>query len=175
MALHSVSPLRPQHGALRLRCIVVESGAAALTPPSAGFDETIVVTQTADELPALFAQRVLARIANAERFHRHFESLTLLTGDRDDSASYAARRLILLGLAAHGRTGGGSPELLLCASPWLAAERRLELLGLVEEVLASKERPVPVRLVFGAQPLPESELGSGIFAKAVRSRRRAAS
>ncbi|HEX2875213.1 MAG TPA: hypothetical protein VHP33_28370 [Polyangiaceae bacterium] len=176
MALHNnVSPLRPRLGADRLRCIVVESGAAGLTSPSAGFDETIVVTQTADELPAIFAQRVLARIASAERGHRRFESLVLQTGDRDDSASRAVRRLILLGMAAHGRAGAVPAELLLSASPWLAPERRVELLGLIEEVLASKERPLPVRLVFGVQPQPAAELGSGIFAKAIPRRRRAAS
>lgn len=85
----------------RVRCIVIEAGASWLTPVSDGFDETIVVTQTAGELPAVFAQRVMARVAGVEPAQRRLESLSLLLGDRQDRASIVARRLIVLGLAAH--------------------------------------------------------------------------
>jgi hypothetical protein len=111
--LSNAARLRPQPSPDRVRCIVIESGAPALTPSSDGFDETIVVTQTAGELPAVFAQRVMARVAGVERSRRYLESLTLLTGDRHDPASIAARRLIVLGLAAHARAQGRSSELLL--------------------------------------------------------------
>jgi hypothetical protein len=147
----------------RVRCIVVEAGASWLTPVSDGFDETIVVTQTAGELPAVFAQRVMARVAGVERAHRRLESLSLLMGDRQDRASIAARRLIVLGLAAHARAHGGASELLLKASAKASTEARAELLGLVEEVMTtSNGQPVPVRLVFDDQR-PTAETRSGIF------------
>lgn len=172
-SLSNVAQLRSQPCSDRVRCIVVESGAAALTRSSDGYDETIVVTQTAGELPAIFAQRVMARVAGVERSRRHLASLTLLTGDRRDPASIAARRLIVLGLVAHARAHGHSPELLLKASSKAGPETRAELLGLIEEVTTSNERPFPVRLVF-APPQPPSEARSGIFPAATVSRERRA-
>jgi hypothetical protein len=70
----------------------------------------------------------------------------------------------VLGLAAHARVDGGSLELLLKASLKAGPETRAELLGLIEEVVATSDgRPVPVRLVFGAEMPPEPVRQSGIF------------
>jgi hypothetical protein len=169
-SLNNAASLRSQPSPERIRCIVIESGASALTSAAGGFDETVVITQTAGELPAVFAQRVMARIAGIERSRRHFDSLTILTGDRRDWASKAARRLIVLGLAAHARAHGGASELLLHASLKAGPEARAELLGLTEEVLAqTKGAPLPVRLVFGPARPAEPAPRSGIF-PAVRKR-----
>lgn len=168
----NVLPIRPQPATNRARCIVVESGASALTPAADDFDETVVVTQTSGELPAVFAQRVMARVAGIERSRRHFESLTLLAGDRNDRASKAARRLIVLGLAAHARAHEGVCELLVGASPKVGPDARDELLGLVEEVLAASHgRHLPVRLVFGTESPQEAACPSGIFPALTQHRR----
>jgi hypothetical protein len=162
-SLSNVALLRSRPSADRVRGIVVESGASALTADSEGFDETVVVTQTAGELPAIFAQRVTARLAGVERSRRRFASLTVLTGDRSDAPAIAARRLIVLGLAAHAAAHGGSAELLLKAPPLAGPEMHAELLGLIEEVMAtSPAEAVPIRLVFAARQ-PEPETRSGIF------------
>lgn len=161
-SLSNVASPRSHASPVRMRCIIIEPGAAPLAPACDGFDETVVVTQTAGEPPAVFAERVMARIAGVERSRQNFESLTFLTGDRHDWAAKAARRLIVLGLAAHARAHGGSSELLLKASPQARPETRAELLGLIDEVLATSDgTPVPVRLVFGAEPPPPPR--SGIF------------
>jgi hypothetical protein len=169
-SLNTAASLRARPSPERIRCIVVESGAAALTSAADGFDETVVITQTGGDPPAVFAQRVMARIAGIERSRRHFDSLTILTGDRNDWASKVARRLIVLGLAAHACAHVGTPELLLKASLKAGPEMRAELLGLTEEVLAQAQgAPLPVRLVFGADLPPEPAPRSGIF-PAVRKR-----
>jgi hypothetical protein len=154
-----------------VHCIVVESGASSLTPASDGFDETIVVTQTTGESSAVFARRLMARIAGVERRRRHFESLTLLTGDRHDWASIAARRLIVRRLAAHARASGGSCELLLKASPNSGPETRAELLEVLEEVLSTLNgESVPVRLVFGPGMPPEPARRSDVPRAATKLR-----
>jgi len=162
--LTKASSLGMQPSLDRLRCIVVESGATALPPPSDGFDETIVVAQMAGEPPASFARRVMARVARFERPRRHFESLSLLTGNRHDWPSIAARKLIVLGLAAHARAQGGMPELLLKAPPQASPNARAALCGLIEEVMGTSTDPsVPVRLLFDGESPQSRAQRSGIF------------
>jgi hypothetical protein len=160
--LRNVAPVSSLPSTDRTRCIVVESGGSTPAPTSEGFDETIVVTQTVGEPPEVFAQRTLARLASVGKSARHVESLTLLTGDRDDGCARAARRLIVQSLAAQARANRGCCELLLSASSKVGPETRAELLGIIEEVLAaSNGRSAPVRLVFETEPPPARR--SGVF------------
>jgi hypothetical protein len=156
----------------RLRCVVIESGSFPLTQAGAeDFDETLVIAQMRGEPAAVFAQRALARIASIERAGRRFDAATVLTGDGDDAATLAARRLIVLGLSTHGSANGGMTELLLTARPKASLEVRFGLLGLVEEVLGSSNGPqVPVRLRFGEPAQRGPEPRSGVFHSMPRGR-----
>jgi hypothetical protein len=149
----------------RLRCVVVESGSAFLQRTAEGFDETVAIAQLPGERPAVFAQRTMARIAGVERSGRHFESLTILTGDHSDAASRAARRLVVLGLSAHARAHGEAAELLLQARAHASVEERCELMELVGEVTEASDA-VSVRLCFGESSQKARQ--SGVFAKPVR-------
>lgn len=152
----------------RLRCIVVERGSEPFAQQSAdGFDETIAIAQMPGELPAVFAQRVMGRLAGVERSGRHCESLTLLTGRQDDAASRAARRLLVLGLSAHANSKDQSTELLLQGHADASAQARGELLELVGEVTEASGA-VSVRLCFGESSSPRPARRSGVFAKPLR-------
>jgi hypothetical protein len=152
----------------RLRCIVMERGSSPLVERSAeGFDETIAIAQAPGELPAVFAQRAMARIAGIERSGRHFESITVMTSARGDAACRAARRLIVLGLSAHARTLGQAAELLLQAQADAGLEERSELLELVGEVTEASGG-ISVRLCFVEPPRARPAPRSGVFAKPQR-------
>lgn len=164
------SPQRRQSPG-RVRCVVLERGATPLTQlGSDEFDQTIVIAQMGGEAPLAFAQRATSRIASLERSKRPFESATLLTGDAHDPAAKAARRLIVLGLAAAARAHGKLIELHLTAPPKAGQQVRAELLGLVEEIWASSGgKPIPVRLRFGAQLDAPDAPRSGVFTLPARA------
>jgi hypothetical protein len=151
-----------------LRCIVVECGSGPFAQSRAdGFDETIAIAQMPGELPAIFAQRAMARIAGVERSGRHFESLTVLTGRQGDAASRAARRLVVLGLSAHAKGQSHPAELLLQVHADASVQERSELLELVGEVTEASQA-VSVRLCFGQTSSPPPAPRSGVFAKPLR-------
>jgi hypothetical protein len=154
----------------RVRCVIVESGANLLAETLAdGFDETIGVAQTQGEPPLAFVQRAMARIEFVERSGKRFESAMLLTGGSHDRASKAARRLLVLGVAAQAGAYGALSELTLIADGDAASETRAEMLELAEEVTASPNAElVPVRVRFGAPTPAVRERRSGIF-PAIRS------
>ena len=149
----------------RVRCVIVESGSNLLAETLAGgFDETIAVTQTQDEPPLAFVRRAMARVEFIERSGKRFESAMLLTGDSHDHAAKAARRLLVLGVAAKAGAYSALSELTLVADGDAASETRTEMLELAEEVTASPNAEiVPVRVRFGAPTLAVRERPSGIF------------
>jgi|SRR6478752_3840824 len=150
-----------------IRCVVLEAGSLPLTDSDAeGFDQTIVIAQMQGELPALFAQRTLERLASVERSGRRLEAATLLTGDRHDPASSAARRLIAMGLSASARAHGPGhvAKLTLYAPPKFCSQQCAELLGLAEEVTAlGQGEHVPVRVRFDEESPAPSRRRSGFF------------
>lgn len=155
------APSSPQ----RLRLLVVEQGASPMRRDGSDeFDETLVVAQLPAESPTAFAQRILQRLALAERAGRHFEAALLLTGGHHDPATSAARRLLALGLAAHGTSRANPCALQLEALPSAGQQARATLLALVEEVASVTERgAAPVRLRFGQASPTTAEPTSGIF------------
>jgi hypothetical protein len=162
---------RPTSSTELLRCVVLENGSRPLTDAGAqSFDQTLVMAQMHGELPALFAQRTLERLASIERSGRRLEAATLLTGDQHDSASNAARRLIAMGLSASAQAhhAGHPVELTLCAARGSSPAHRAELLSLAEEVMAlSGGEHVPVRVRFDEAKAPPPRRQSGIFSAIV--------
>lgn len=150
----------------RLRCIVMESGCQPFSEQNCeGFDETVTLVQTPEESAAAFAQRILARIAKAERGGRHFACIKVLTSAESSSAVRAARRLVVLGLSAHARARGQA-ELLLSSPPRATASERSHLLELLAEVTASPGC-LAARLSFG-EPRELPTRKSGVFPRAER-------
>ena len=146
----------------RVRLLVKEADSAALTGRDAGdFDQTFVVAQMPGESPASFAQRAVHRLATLERCGSRVSSATLLTGPAHGGGVDAARRLIALALAHHQRIDGKPPTLVIEALAAADEAARRQLLGLVDDVLRSSGRAVPVRLRFGSRS-PERELKSGV-------------
>jgi len=158
-------PVRAASSPQRLRLLVVEQGASPMRRDGSDeFDETLVVAQLPTESPSAFAHRILERLALAERAGRHFEAAVLLTGRHHDALASAARRLLVLGLAAHGASHATPCALQLDALPSASAHAREALLALVEEVASVNERgAAPVRLCFGATGPTSSEPTSGTF------------
>jgi hypothetical protein len=170
MKMGAARAWRALHLQERLQCIVIESGSSPLAESNAeGFDETVAIAQLAGECPALFAQRILARIASVERSHRHFEAITLLTNEQYDRRSKAARQLIILGLSAHARAHGQPVELTILAPATSTSDERAELLQLAGE--ATEASPtLLVRLRFGERLATRMERRSGVFPKSTWER-----
>lgn len=135
--------------------------------PPAMVDQTVLIAQSTSESPNAFAQRVLSRIAALERMRRHFQTIVVLLAERRDSASRAARRLIVLALAAHLRARGGPATLALRSRPSASADERRELLELAGE-LTEFPSALSVKVTFD-EPWPGSARGrSGIFPRSTR-------
>lgn len=94
----TIAPWPPRN----LRILVVERGA-----PSRGgsgwtdADGPILVMQMKSETPSAFEQRLLERLALAERDGHHFVSATLLTTSQEEEDTAATRERIALALARH--------------------------------------------------------------------------
>lgn len=139
--------------------MVIERGASlACRDDVEVFDETIALTQLQGEPPAELAHRALARLAQAERSGACFDSVELAVSEQ---GSGEARRLLGLGLAAHGNATGAARELVIIAPALPTAELREELLRLTDELLFGAESPLRVRLRFAAER--EREERSGTF------------
>ncbi len=158
----AMSAQRPHRTTESIRCVVLESGSLLLTDTDAeNFDHTIVIAQMQDEPPAAFAERTLERVAGLERSGRRFEAATILTGNHHDGPAQAARRRIVLSLAAHLLPTPGA-KLTLRAARDTAPDDRAELLDLAADVMGYRGsdddgsiEPVGVRLCFdegGAEP-----------------------
>ncbi|RYZ08392.1 MAG: hypothetical protein EOO73_08040 [Myxococcales bacterium] len=86
----------------KLRILVVERGA-----PSRGgsgwtdADGPVLVMQMKSETPSAFEQRVLERLALAERDLHHFHTATLLTASSEEEDTATTRERIALALARH--------------------------------------------------------------------------
>jgi hypothetical protein len=134
----------------RRRLVVIEKDAPSVTcQGDESREEAVVIAQLPDEAPAQLAQRVLQRIALAERTGQSFHEAFLCTSATDDSATRAARRLITLGVAAHADVAHCLDELVLCAPSDADFAQRESLVRLADDaVLAGKEKPVRVRLCF---------------------------
>lgn len=138
---------------------MVERGASlSCRDDAAEFDETTAITQLSGEPPTELAQRVLTRIALAERGSHFFDSALLVVSE---SGSSSARRLVALGLAAHAKVGARLTELLILAPVDASPELRADLLQLTDELLFGAERSLPIRLCFAAAR--EAEQRSGTF------------
>jgi hypothetical protein len=136
--------------------MVLERGASlSCRDDGAEFDETTAIAQLQGESDGELAERVLSRLALAERGGHSFEAALLVVSER---GSGSARRLIGLGLAAHSTTR----ELAIIAPPGASPELREELLQLTDELLFGAERALPVRLCFDAT-VRDPELRSGTF------------
>jgi hypothetical protein len=149
----------------RFRLLIIELGASPLRREGSDeFDETVAIPQQRGELPVAFAQRTLLRLALAERSGRHLGAAAILTGPRCDAAALSARRLIALGLVAHGRRHPGSCGLSLEAEANASEPVLAALLELVDELTSSAEGdPGPVRLCFARASGSPSEPKSGTF------------
>jgi hypothetical protein len=155
--------------ALRRRLLVIELGSSSVAQVSPGdFDETLAIPQLQDERPVAFMQRVMDRIALVEQSGGAFDSAVLMTGGRHDSATRAARRLLVSGLAAHARAGAGLSDVVVNADASADPQARQELLELVDELLASSEQqqPFPIRLRFNERGAGGEEPSSGVFWRA---------
>src|ERR1041384_7735700 len=145
--------------ASRRRLMVVERGASlSCRDDAAEFDETTAITQLSGEPAPELSQRVLARIALAERGSQGFDSALLVVSE---AGSSSARRLIALGLAAHAAVCGRLTELLILAPVDASPELREDLLRLTDELVFGAERSLPIRLCFAAER--EAEQRSGTF------------
>jgi hypothetical protein len=156
---------RVDGSALRRRLLVIELGSSSVAQFSAGdFDETLAIPQLQGEQPVVFMQRVMDRIATVEQSGGAFDSAVLMTGERHDSATCAARRLLVSGLAAHARTGAELSDVVVDADASADPHARQELLELVDELLASsdQQQPFPIRLRFNERRANE-EPTSGVF------------
>jgi hypothetical protein len=168
----SVMSLRHPLAATELiRCVVIESGSLPLTDADAeNFDQTLVIAQMQDEPSSAFAERTLERLVGVERSGRRFTSITLQAGNQRDAAAQAARRRIVLALAAHAQATPGFGMFTLRAAREAAPEHRAELLDLAADVMAYRggcapdapAEPVGVRLRFDAGA-PAARRQSGTF------------
>jgi hypothetical protein len=139
--------------------MVVERGASlSCRDDAAEFDQTTAITELAGEPPAELAQRVLARVALAERGSQVFDSALLVVSE---AGSSSARRLIALGLVAHGAVNPRLAELLILAPSDASPELREDLLHLTDELLSGAQRSLPIRLCFAVPR--ETEQRSGTF------------
>ena len=141
----------------------METGSLLLTDADAeNFDHTLVIAQMQDESPGAFAERTLERIAGVERSGRRFDAVTILAGDHHDGPAQAARRRIVLSVAAHLLPNRGA-KLTLRAARETAPDDRAELLDLAADVMGYRGldadeaavEPVGVRLCFdegGTEP-----------------------
>lgn len=139
----------------RLRCVIVENGSLPLAEAGAhGFEETVVIAQMHEELPAAFADRITERLASLERSGKGFESAVLMVSQRRDAAATAARQTVVGRLSRHVRARNAQAELTLLTGRDVACEHRADLLGLAETLMALpiSER-VPLKLRFGQPPL----------------------
>jgi hypothetical protein len=135
----------------RRRLLIKELGSPPLgCQASDAFEETVVIAQTAGESAVEFAQRVLQRLASAEREARFFSFARFLAGVHYDPQTRAARRLLLLALATHLRSEAGRSSLLLEVAAAAGEQERHDLLTLLDQLVASKGRgELSVRLRFG--------------------------
>lgn len=142
---------------------MVESGSSPLPRAQAGdFDETVAITQLADEPPAAFAGRALSRIASVERSQRLFEAITVLTGPRQDAGGRSGRRALVLGLSTLANRRGRALELLLQARGQASDDERCELLQLAGEATEAS-RTLVVTLRFAEQdPAKPASLAPGV-------------
>jgi len=148
-----------QPSAARRRLMVVERGASlSCRDDAAEFDQTTAITQLSGEPASELSQRVLARIAQAERGSECFDSALLVVSE---SGSSSARRLIALGLSAHAAVSARLTELVILAPVDASPGLRAELLQLTDELLFGAERSLPIRLCFAAPR--EAEQRSGTF------------
>jgi|GEM_PF-5020407 len=154
--------LRPSITVARRRLLIVEGGASVLSPDGAdGFDETVALLELAGDEPADFADRVLRRLATAERSGQSFDAVLLFIGSSCTPSAQAARRLIALGIAAHAQTNARLSELVVVARANAPEELRYHLLELADElILGSDHEPLPVRVRFGD---PKAAPISGVF------------
>jgi hypothetical protein len=158
---------RPSATTARRRLLIVEGGAAVLSPDGAdGFDETVALLEVEGEEPADFADRVLRRLATAEISGRSFDAVLLFIGSSFTASAGAARRLVALGVAAHARSSSDLSELVIVARANAPEEQRYQLLALADELaLGSDQEPLPVRLRFDA---PKPAPVSGVFERITR-------
>lgn len=151
-AFFTMLPQRPRFASRssRRRLVIIEKNAPSVTcQGERGFEDAVVVAQSPDEEPAALAQRVLHRIALAERTGQPFHEAYLCTADSGGSATSAARRLMTLGVAAHADSAHSLNELVLCAPSDAEFAQRDALIRLADDaVLAGKEKPLRVRLCF---------------------------
>lgn len=147
------------------QCIVIEHGSASpYRVPPAIFEETAVIAQSTSESANAFAHRVLSRIAAMERLGRRFQTMAVLTAERHDRASKAARRLIVLALAAHVRAFGQPAELVLRSRPSATDDERRELLELAGEATESTSA-LSVKVKFDELLPVSGRRRSGVFAR----------
>jgi len=130
----------------RVRCVIVENGSLPLDEAGTdGYDETVVIAQMKDELPGAFGERVTSRLASLERAGKTSDAALVLVGSRNDAASSASRRRVMLVLCRYLRAGAANAEVTLMTQRGLASEQHAELLDLAEAMLAL---PSPLRVLF---------------------------
>lgn len=158
---------RPSPTVARRRLLVVEGGATVFSQDGAdGFDETVALLELAGDESADFADRVLRRLATAERSGQSFDAVLLFIGSSSKANTHAARRLVALGIAAHALTSPHLSELVIVARANAPEEQRYQLLELADELtLGSNQEPLPVRVRFGD---PKREIISGVFERVTR-------
>jgi hypothetical protein len=141
---------RPSATVARRRLLVVEGGATVFNPDGAdGFDETVALLELEGDKPADFANRVMRRLATAERAGQSFDAVLLFIGSSSEASVHAARRLVALGVAAHALTSPHLSELVVVARANAPEELRYQLLELADElILSSDQAPLPVRVRF---------------------------
>lgn len=149
--------------ARRLRILVVQQGA-----PSRGgsgwtdADGPVLVMQMKSEAPKSFEQRVLERLALAERDGCHFSVATLLTGTPGDVGARLSEERIALALAAHCSKSEGA-ELYL-EGP-LASELGVAtpLVALADKVRAAAGGKVAVQLSLRELSAPSAGADSAFW------------
>lgn len=144
-------PAWPQsraHGSVRSRLVMIECGAPLLAPfDTDEFDETVAITQVADERPADFADRTLRRIASAQRSGQYFVAAELFVGSRHDESTCAARRRVGQAIAEHAENSQTLSELVAVVSADADQDVRSRLIQLNDEMTVdSHEKRLPVRL-----------------------------
>lgn len=160
---------KPQHhdaSALRRRLLVIEQGCAAVAQVrSDDYDETIAIPQLQGEQPVVFMRRVLERIVVVEQSGGIFDTAVLMTGTRHDSATRAARRLLVSGLTARTGAVAELSDVVVDAGASATPQVRQQLLELVDELFAGCEprHAIQIRLRFTAAQASHSEPTSGVF------------
>lgn len=139
--------------------MVVERGASlSCRDDAAEFDETTALTQLSGEPDEELAERVRARLAQAERSGQRFDSAMLVVADPGTSG---ARRLVGVALAAHRAVHPQLDELVIIAPADASDALRDDLAQLTDELLFAAKPSLPVRLCFAAER--EQEQRSGTF------------